>query len=164
MQIVDEKIRERWKNYLWQSTAAGLSIILILAFFTPIEDLTAVIVAAAGATAFTVFCIPNHVTATPRNVIGGQAIGTATGLLCSFIPMVPLQGGIAVGIAAGLMVILDAEHPPAAGTALGLAIGPTPVLGLEVGPTIERALFILSAAVIFSLIRRALIDELEDLT
>lgn len=151
MYILDKKIREKWKNYLWQSAAAGFSLALILLVFTPIVNL--VIVAAAGATCFTVFAIPNHVTAQTRNIVGGQGLGIVAGLACSLLPHLALQGGLAVGLATLAMVMLNAEHPPAAGTALGLAIQPTP----------ERAIFIISAAVIFALVRLGLSDYLEDL-
>lgn len=152
MEIIDEKFREKWKNYIWQSLAAGISIALILILFTSAIDL--VIIAAVGASAFTVFAIPKHVTAQTKNVIGGQAIGAAVGLICSLLPLISLQGGLAVFLATLLMVTLDTEHPPAAGTALGLAINPSS----------KGAIFVLSAVIILSLIKMGLSDQLQDLT
>lgn len=151
MSVVDEKVEKRWKNYLWQSAAAGISI-FVLTLFMPRINL--VLVASAGATAFTVFAIPHHLTARTRNVIGGQTIGTLTGLSCSMLPYDPLKGGMAVGIGTLIMVSLNTEHPPAAGTALGLTIAPAP----------DRTAFILAAAVILALIRLSLSDYLRDLT
>lgn len=151
MHIIDEKITSRWINYVTQSAAAGLSI-FVLALFTPRINL--VLVAAAGATAFTVFAIPHHVTAKPRNVIGGQTLGALSGVVCSTIYIEPVSGGIAVGLATLLMVSFDAEHPPGAGAALGLALG----------ASFERAAFIISAAIILSLIKAGLSEHLVDLT
>ncbi|KXA93082.1 hypothetical protein AKJ64_01460 [candidate division MSBL1 archaeon SCGC-AAA259E17] len=150
MEIIDEKVRKKWKNYLWQSAIAGLSIAVILVFFASIVGL--VIVAAVGATSFTVFTIPNHKTARARSVFGGQAIGAIVGLICSTFFLDPIRGG--VSLAALLMVTLNAEHPPAAGTALGLSIDPSP----------EGALFVLAASGILSLTGFLLSEYLKDLT
>lgn len=152
MEIIDEKVRKKWKNYLWQSAIAGLSIAVILVFFASIVGL--VIVAAVGATSFTVFTIPNHKTARTRSVFGGQAIGAIVGLICSAFFLDPIRGGAGVALAALLMVTLNAEHPPAAGTALGLSIDPSP----------EGALFVLAASGILSLTGFLLSEYLKDLT
>lgn len=152
MQIVDEKFKEKWKNYIWQSLAAGTSIALVMILFISAIDL--VIIAAVGASAFTVFAIPKHVTAQMKNVIGGQALGAAMGLVCSLLPLVSLQGGLAVFLATLLMVTLNTEHPPAAGTALGLAVNPSS----------KGAIFVLAAVIILSLIKMSLSEQLQDLT
>ncbi|KXB00056.1 hypothetical protein AKJ41_04465 [candidate division MSBL1 archaeon SCGC-AAA259O05] len=152
MEIIDEKVRKKWKNYLWQSAIAGLSIAVILVFFASIVGL--VIVAAVGATSFTVFTIPNHKTARARSVFGGQAIGAIVGLICSTFFLDPIRGGAGVSLAALLMVTLNAEHPPAAGTALGLSID----------PSLEGALFVPAASGILSLTGFLLSEYLKDLT
>lgn len=152
LKILDEKVEERWKNYVWQSVVAGISIAVILTFFVSVVDL--VIVAAVGATSFTVFAIPYHKTARPRNVIGGQAIGVLVGLVFSYVPLVVLQGALAVTFVTLFMVTLDCEHPPAAGTALGLAVS----------PSFEGGIFVLSAVVVLSGIRLGLSEHLVDLT
>lgn len=152
MEIIDEKIREKWKNYIWQSLIAGFSIAMILGFFASVVGL--VIVGAVGATSFTVFTIPDHKTARTRNVLGGQAIGAIVGLFCSTLIIDPVRGGSGVALAAFLMVTLDAEHPPAAGTALGLSIDPSP----------EGVIFVLAASGILSFTRFVLSKYLKDLT
>lgn len=152
LEVIKEKIREKWKNYLWQSSIAGLSIALILGLFASMVGL--VIVAAVGATSFTVLTIPNHSTARPKNVICGQTIGAIVGLACSTLVLDPIRGGSAVALGTLLMVTINAEHPPAAGTALGLAIKPSP----------EGAIFVLAASSVLSIMKLALSKYLKDLT
>jgi len=135
---------------VWQSAAAGLTLFFILFVFSRVIEL--VIVAAAGATTFTVFALPHHGTAQPRNVIGGHVIGIAVGFACSFLPLIP-SGSLAVGLSTLLMVPMDAEHPPAAGTALGLVVF----------PSLGGAAFILAAAIGLSLARLGLASRMRDL-
>ncbi|MFQ6079107.1 MAG: HPP family protein [Thermodesulfobacteriota bacterium] len=151
MHLFDRKLREKWKSYLWQSGAATLAIFLILLIFTELTNV--VIVAAVGATTFTVFAIPKHYTARARNVIGGHIFGTGMGLLFFNIHSLLVGGSLAVGATMLLMVITNTEHPPAAGTALGLIVSPS--LG-GVG-------FILGSAFGLSLIKRAMDPWMEDL-
>lgn len=152
MNVVDEKFRKNWKNYLWQSAGAGASLLLILLVFVNVVDL--VIVAAAGATAFTIFALPNHSTAQLRNVVGGHSICAVVGLACSYLPVIYVSGSLAVGFGMLLMVVINAEHPPAAGTALGLSVT----------PTLRGAIFIVLAAIVLSAIRSFLSPWMRDLT
>jgi len=151
MRILSKSFEEKWKNYIWQSFGAGLSIILLVAF----KDLIGlVLVAAAGSTAFTVFGIPHNRTAKTRNIIGGSIICGLLGLVCSYFSPVWFGGGVAVALSSFFMVLVDAEHPPAAGAALGLAYSSTPGTGF---------IFVLTTSVIFSLIRYFLKPYLKDL-
>ncbi len=152
MRILSKNLREKWKNYVWQSAGAGVSILILLLVFiySPIQ---LVLVAAAGSTAFTVFALPHNRTAKLRNVFWGHGICVGVGLACSYLSSIWLAGGLAVSIGSFLMVVVDAEHPPAAGTALGLVAS----------PTLPGAFFVLSSAVIFSIIRRVLMPWLKDL-
>ena len=61
---------------------------------------------------------------------------------------------LSVGLSIFLMVITDTEHPPAAGTALGLVIP---------GWSWSAVVFIMSSAVILSLLRIALRRKLVNL-
>lgn len=151
MRLFDRKLKEKWKNYLWQSGAATLAIFFILLIFTKLTNV--VIVAAVGATTFTVFAIPKQYTAKARNVMGGHMIGIAMGLLWSHLPPLLVGGSLAVGTTTLLMVITNTEHPPAAGTALGIVVSPS--LG-SVG-------FILGSTFVLSLIKRVMDPWLEDL-
>ena len=126
-------LRWAWRSYLWQSALATMVVILILYVLN--VTVHAVIIAALGASAFIVFSLPHHITAEPRRLIGGHAVGLAVGAFCHYIVLLPLLGGngtfayllasaLAVGFSIFLMVITDTEHPPAAGTALGLVAQP----------------------------------------
>lgn len=126
-------------------------MLFILEFFISFIDLF--LVAAIGSTAFTVFAIPNHRTARPKNILGGHLICTIGGFGCSHIPSYFISGGVAVGLGTLLMVTTDTEHPPAAGTALGLAVH-----FMRGG-----AIFIVAGAFVFSGLRLALLPWLEDL-
>ncbi len=150
MKIISESFGKKWKNYVWQSAGAGISIFLLISF----RDVTGLLlVAAAGSTAFTVFGLPHNRTAKTRNVIGGHAICVVVGFACSYFSTLWLAGGLAVGLASFLMVLFDAEHPPAAGSALALVAS----------PLLSGAVFVLASAFIFSSIRTALLPFLKDL-
>lgn len=151
MRIFDRKLKEKWKNYLWQSGAATIAIFIILLIFTRLTNV--VIMAAVGATTFTVFAIPKQYTAGARNVIGGHIFGTSMGLLCFHFHSLLVGGSLAVGATMLLMIITNTEHPPAAGTALGLVVSPS--LG-GVG-------FVLGSALVLSLIKRVLGPWMQDL-
>ncbi len=154
MQILDEKLEENWENYLLQSLAAGLSMVLILGLFMQLKSiLHPYIVAAAGSTAFTVFAMPHYSTSQTRNIIGSHSTCVIVGFACSHLTSTVVSGGIAVGIGTLLMVSTKTEHPPAAGTALGLAVN------FEVG----GGIFILGFAVAMAGIRILLLPWLKDL-
>ena len=151
MRVLSKSFEEKWKNYIWQSIGAGLSIIMLVAF----KDLIGlVLVAAAGSTAFTVFGIPHNRTAKTRNIMGGYVICGLLGLACSFFSPIWFGGGVAVALSSFFMVLVDVEHPPAAGAALGLAYSSTPIMGFT---------FAISTSVIFTLIRYFLKPYLKDL-
>ncbi|MFH1821048.1 MAG: HPP family protein [Methanobacteriota archaeon] len=151
MRLFDRKIREKWKNYLWQTTVATIAIFLILLVFTQLTNI--VIVAAVGSTAFTVFAIPKQYTAGPRNVMGGHLIGTCMGLLCSSLDSLLIGGSLAVGITMLLMIVTNTEHPPAAGTALGLALF----------PSLGSVVFVIGSAFVLSLIKKLMDPWMENL-
>ncbi len=151
MNILSKNFEEKWENYVWQSAAAGISILILLLVFTDIIEL--VLVAAAGSTAFTVFAIPHNRTAKTRNIVGGHLICTVIGVASSYFTPIWIAGGVAVSLSSFLMVLVDAEHPPAAGSALGLAAS----------PTFPETAFILATAFVFPLIRYSLEPWLKDL-
>ncbi|HEY68519.1 MAG TPA: HPP family protein [Thermoflexia bacterium] len=146
-----------WKNYLFQSLLATLTVLIVLLFLS-IEQ--AVIISSIGATAFIVFAMPRSITARPRGVIGGHLVGLLSGSLCALIPQPSLIHSIivyslAVGLATFVMVVIDTEHPPAAGTALGVAIK---------GFSPKVALAVVTSAVILSLVHHLFRPRLKDLT
>jgi len=117
-----EKFRIFWKNYIFQSFLAVLTMFLVLSFLS-LEHVA--IIASIGATAFIVFAMPKNLTAKPRNVIGGHLVGLISGFLCTLIPhpsFSAISYPFAVGLSIFIMVATDTEHPPASGTALDVAV------------------------------------------
>lgn len=151
MEILDPKLRSRWKNYLWQGAIAGFSIILILLVLGNVLDL--VLIAAVGSTAFVVFSVPHSKTASTRNVVGGHSLCIIAGILGHYMPNTMFGGGLAVALGFFLMVTTNSEHPPAAGTALALSEG----------HLFRGAIFVFVAALIFSGLRYILLPRLKDL-
>lgn len=150
------KFRLSWKNYIFQSFLATLTVFLVLLFLN-IEH--AVVIAAIGATTFIVFAMPNDITANPRNIIGGHLISFSIGSLCALIPQPSLwcslmAYSLAVGFSIFIMVVIDTEHPPAAATALGLAI---------TGFSLEAAIAVVTSAALLSLAHHFLKPLLRDL-
>ncbi len=163
MHIFDKKPRWAWRSYLWQSALATLVVVAILYVLN--VTIHAAIVAALGASTFIVFVIPHHITAEPRRLIGGHAVGLAVGAFCYYAVLQPLLGdgetfpylvasALAVGMSIFLMVTTNTEHPPAAGTALGLVAQPWSYL---------TVIFVLSFAVLLSLARYLLRSKLRNL-
>ena len=161
--IFDDKLRWAWRSYLWQSALATLAVIAILYVLN--VTIHAAIVAALGASTFIVFAIPHNITAEPRRLIGGHAVGLAVGAFCHFAVLQPLLGGggtfpyvlasaLAVGMSIFLMVITNTEHPPAAGTALGLVAQPWGYL---------TVISVLGFAVLLSLARYLLAPRMRNL-
>ena len=150
------KFRSLWKNYIFQSFLAALTIFLVLLFLT-IEH--AVVIAAIGATAFIVFAMPRNVTANSRNIIGGHLVGLFSGSLCALIPQPSflcsiMAYSLAVGLSIFIMVIIDTEHPPAAATALGVAI---------TGFSLSASIAVITSVIVLSLAHHFLKPFLRDL-
>jgi CBS-domain-containing membrane protein len=119
-----KELKKYWKNYLFQSLLAGLSVFILLVV---LHMQNIVVVASIGSTAFIVFAMPREITARARSVIGGHLAGFFCGSLGGLISAAfhfpnTLTYSIAVGLSILIMVVTDTEHPPAAGTALGVAI------------------------------------------
>jgi CBS-domain-containing membrane protein len=166
MHIIDPSFLKRPKNYIIQSLLAILVVAVILYF---VEVLThAAIVAALGASTFIVFAMPGSITARPRRLIGGHAVGLASGAFCRFVVLDLLLRqpatkwafitwcvcALAVGLSIFLMTITNTEHPPASATALGVVAH---------GWSYQTAIFILACAIILAVIRRLFRRYLKDL-
>ena len=120
--------------------------------------LRAAIVVAVASTAFTVFVVPDSVSATPRKVIGGHAVTVVAGSVLTVVMLIPSLGdavqhsrylfdilaALSVGLGIFGMVSTNTGHPLAAGTALGRVIH---------GWSWSAVVFILSSALILSIIR-----------
>ncbi len=156
LEKIVKEFRLFWKNYIFQSFLATLTIFIVLLFLSA-ERM--VIIASIGATAFIVFAMPEQITAKPRNVIGGHLVGVICGSLCSLIPHPSsLHSAIiysfAVGLSIFIMVAIDTEHPPASGTALGVVVS---------GFSLNIAIAVLVSAIILSLAHHLLKPFLKDL-
>ena len=67
-----------------------------------------------GATMVILFGLPSSPLAQPRNIVVGQGLTTAVGLLVATLMGVHAWSlGIAVGLAVTLMLVTDTTHPPA---------------------------------------------------
>ena len=151
-----EKFRSHWKNYVFQSFFATLTVFIVLLILNTGQ---AVIVAAIGATAFIVFAMPKSITANPRNIIGGYIVGLVCGSLFAFIPhqtaaLSAVVYALAVGSSIFIMVVIDTEHPPASAVALGVAMR---------GFSLEVAITVVVTTVVLSIIRSLFGKYLEDL-
>ncbi len=121
-----------------------------------------------ASSAFTIFIVPNSIASSPRRVIGDHGNAVASGAVFSSVLLIPivasaaetsrlpvdLMAALSVGAGMLAMAVTNTEHPPAAGTALGLVI---------VGWSWSAVLFIMSSAVILSLIRLILRGRLVNL-
>lgn len=73
MEIIDKSFTKAPGHYIVQSLLA-LAVLTIILYF--VEVLTqAAIVAALGASTFIVFAMPRSITAQPRRLVGGHAVG-----------------------------------------------------------------------------------------
>ena len=166
MYLFDRAFRRAPKSYIRQSLLAALVVAIILLFFRMLGGF--VIVAALGASTFIVFAMPSSITAEPRRLIGGHAVGLLSGALCYLVflsgylgelttnqdTLFILTGALSVGLAIFLMTITDTEHPPAATTAIGI---------IASGWSYKIALFVLLSALCLALARRLLRPHLKDL-
>lgn len=153
---IKTELKAYWRNYLFQSFLATVTIFIILLFLS-LEN--AVVTASIGSTAFIVFTMPTAITAKPRNVIGGHLLGLLFGSVCALIPHAHWISSVsvyslAVGLSILTMVILDMEHPPASGTALGLAI---------TGVSWAVAIALVCSVLALSLVHKLLEKKLRDL-
>jgi CBS-domain-containing membrane protein len=166
VEVIDKSFIKNPKNYILQSLMALGALLIILSF---VEVLTeAAIVAALGASTFIVFAMPRSITARPRRLIGGHAVGIVCGLICyyAFLAgplcdfcaqhdiMLWFAYALSVALALFFMTITNTEHPPAASTALGIA---------AYGASWQTVLFVLLFAAGLTIIRWLLGNWLRDL-
>ncbi|HUV56738.1 MAG TPA: HPP family protein [Dehalococcoidales bacterium] len=166
MEIVDKSFVRKPRSYIVQSLLAVIAVAIILYF---IEILThAVIIAALGASTFIVFAMPNSVTAQPRRLIGGHAVGLICGTICYYAFLAGPLGrlalnwefitwlacALAVGLSIFVMTITNTEHPPASATALSVVI---------YGWSFKLTIFVLAGAIGLAIARKLLGSRLKDL-
>ena len=127
---------------------ASLALLAILLIEQGVSD-SIIVVTIVSSTA-TVFVVLHSITSSPKRVISGHVGSVLVGLA--------LWGGLhlvtraaAVGRSVLVMATTNTEHTPAAGTAFGFIV---------VGLSFTFTAFILSAAVILSMVRYVLLDRL----
>ena len=87
MQFFDKSFVKSPHSYIYQSLLAAATVLVILTF---VEVLThAVIIVALGSSTFTVFAMPDNISAQPRRLIGGHIVG----ILCGVVSYYALMRG-----------------------------------------------------------------------
>jgi CBS-domain-containing membrane protein len=159
-------IRGRVRPYITQATLASFALLVILVIEQGVSD--GIIVVTIASSTATVFVIPHSIASSPKRVIGGHVVSVLVGLaLWGGLHLVTgghvstasnlqidIFGAAAVGLAVLVMATTNTEHPPAAGTAFGIIV---------VGLSFTFIAFILSAAVILSIVRYLLRNRLQNL-
>lgn len=160
---IDAKFVHRPRIYLVQSLLAGLALVGILIAEDALTN--GAVVAAVASSIAIVFFVPHSVASKPFRLIGGHVAAIAAALCTVGIMMLlpdavagnqivvhTLQGA-SLALVILFMTITNTEHAPAAGTALGLATS----------VPINSVIFILSSALIISIIRIVLYRRLHNL-
>ncbi len=158
-------IRGRVRPYVVQATLASLALLAILLIEKGVSD--GIIVVTIASSTATVFVVPHSIASSPRRVVGGHVFSVLVGLVLwggldlltgdagsASNLQIDVFGAAAVGLSVLVMATTNTEHPPAAGTAFGIMV---------VGLSFTFIAFILSAAVILSIVRLMLRDRLQNL-
>lgn len=166
MPIIDAKVKQDIRPYIYQSVIATLTILVILLFLDVMSHTA--IIASLGSSAFVVFTRPRAYASRPRPLLGGYFIGILVGVLCHYLSILPtltplpvstsvlyvVFSAMAVGAAIFLMVVTNTEHGPAAGIALGLVINSWDIRDL---------VFVFGAVMLMALMRQLLKPFMIDL-
>ena len=166
MRIINKKLRQDIRPYIFQSVLATGTILMILLVLDVIEHTA--IIATLGSSAFLVFTRPRAYASRLRPLLGGYLIGIVVGMFFYMLSLLPqmaslpisqstiyiVYGAMSVGCAIFFMVATSTEHPPAAGMALSL------VMNAWDGGTL---LFILLAVLSMAFMRRLLQPVMVDL-
>lgn len=96
-----------------------------------LDSVSPILALSMGATAVTLFTMPNSPAAQPVPVILAHCVAAFLGVLSAqTFNNTALAVGVAVGVHAGLMVRFGYMHPPSGGTALTAVIGGSAVTDL----------------------------------
>jgi len=154
------------RPYITQATLASFALLVILVIEQGVSD--GIIVVTIASSTATVFVIPHSIASSPKRVIGGHVVSVLVGLAlwgglhlvtgghvsAASNLQIDIFGAAAVGLSVLVMATTNTEHPPAAGTAFGIIV---------VGLSFTFIAFILSAAVILSIVRFLLRNRLQNL-
>jgi hypothetical protein len=160
---IDARFVHRPRIYLVQSLLAGLALIGILIAEDALTN--GAVVAAVASSVAIVFFVPHSVASKPFRLVGGHVSAIAAAL-CTVGVMMLLPDAVAgnqlvihtlqgasLALVILFMTVTNTEHAPAAGTALGLATS----------VPINSVVFILTSAVIISIVRIVLYRRLHNL-
>ena len=152
-------------RYFFQSLLASIALFIVLIIGDRFAQ-GAIIAGIAGTTALISFA-PHSYASSTRRVVGGHSISVIVGILSIFLLslfsvdynnasniVIYLNSSVCIGLLIILMGILNCEHAPAAGCLLGLTFG---------GMNFNSIAFIISSAIILSLIRIILLRWLKNL-
>lgn len=165
-QLIDRKVSNNIRPYIFQSFLATLTVLLILIFLDVIDHIA--MIAVLGSSAFLVFTRPRAYGSRPRPLIGGYIIGICVGALFFHLSQLPEMmslpisantvfiffAAMSVGGAIFAMVITNTEHAPAAGLSLGLVV---------TNWNYSDLLFVICAVLFMALMRRFLQPVMIDL-
>jgi hypothetical protein len=160
---IDARFVHRPRIYLVQSLLAGLALVGILIAEDALTN--GAVVAAVASSVAIVFFVPHSVASKPFRLVGGHVSAIAAAL-CTVGVMMLLPDAVAsnqlvihtlqgasLALVILFMTVTNTEHAPAAGTALGLATS----------VPINSVVFILTSAVIISIVRIVLYRRLHNL-
>jgi len=170
MQILDQKAKEYFLNYVLQCALAWVAIAVVLLFFdyTSAIGQNITIIASLGSSAFVLFALPKISSAMPRRFIGGYIVALGLGVLFHSIalhtlsngnfekgPILVFFGATVVALTIFVMVLTNTEHAPAVGAAFAIIIS---------GWNVTTLIFIMASVVTMSSVHYSLRNHLKNLS
>ena len=163
--LIDPVFFKKRSRYFFQSILASTALLIVLIIGDNFAK-GAIIAGIAGTTALISFA-PHSYAANTRRVVGGHFLSVLVGSLSIFLLslfsvdynsaselIIYLNSSISIGILIILMGVLNCEHAPSAGCLLGLTYG---------GVDVNSVAFIMSSAIVLSLIRLLLLKWIKNL-
>tara|TARA_S200000501_G_scaffold156844_1_gene148024 strand:- start:228 stop:758 length:531 start_codon:yes stop_codon:yes gene_type:complete len=163
--LIDPVFFKKRSRYVFQSFLASTALLLVLIIGDNFAQ-GAIIAGIAGTTALISFA-PHSYAANTRRVVGGHFLSILVGSFSIFLLslfsidynsaselIIYLNSSICIGILIILMGALNCEHAPAAGCLLGLTYG---------GVDVNSIAFIISSAIVLSIIRILLLKWIKNL-
>jgi CBS-domain-containing membrane protein len=163
--LIDPVFFKKRSRYFFQSILASTALLIVLIIGDNFAQ-GAIIAGIAGTTALISFA-PHSYAANTRRVVGGHFLSVLVGSLSIFLLslfsvdynsasewIIYLNSSISIGVLIILMGVLNCEHAPSAGCLLGLTYG---------GVDLNSVAFIMSSAIVLSLIRMLLLKWIKNL-
>jgi CBS-domain-containing membrane protein len=163
--LIDPVFFKKRSRYFFQSILASTALLIVLIIGDNFAQ-GAIIAGIAGTTALISFA-PHSYAANTRRVVGGHFLSVLVGSLSIFLLslfsvdynsasewIIYLNSSISIGVLIILMGVLNCEHAPSAGCLLGLTYG---------GVDLNSVAFIMSSAIVLSLIRLLLLKWIKNL-